>query len=104
MDIIELLDIIRKDWPILVFVFALGGAWMQGKAWFKKLTETLDSVGQQHSVQNEMLRDIQTKTELLEQRTDSIESTVNEIHDKIHEQEVKLAVLENTARRTSRRP
>lgn len=103
MDILEIFTIIKKDWPILVFVFALGGAWMQGKAWFKKLTDTLEGVGKEHSEQNELLRSIQSKTDLLEQRTDSIESTVNEIHDKIHEQEVKLAVLEST-RRTSRRP
>jgi hypothetical protein len=103
MDIIEILNAIKKDWGLLVVVFTLGGAWIQGKAWFKKLTETLESVGVEHSEQNELLRSIQSKTELLGQRTDSIESTVNEIHDKIHEQEVKLAVLEST-RRTSRRP
>lgn len=103
MEVLEIIDIIKRDWPILVFVFALGGAWMQGKAWFKKLTDTLEGVGKQHSEQNEMLRSIKSKTELLEQRTDGIETTVNEIHDKIHEQEVKLAVLEST-RRTSRRP
>jgi hypothetical protein len=34
------------------------------------------------------------KTDLLEERFDKVESTVNEIHNKLHDQEVKLAILE----------
>jgi hypothetical protein len=34
------------------------------------------------------------KTDQLEERFDKVESTVIEIHNKLHDQEVKLAILE----------
>ena len=39
------------------------------------------------------------KTENLEIRTSKIEASVEEIHDKVHEQEIKLAILETSQNR-----
>lgn len=103
MNLLELLKNVQEDWALLVFVFGLGGAWWQGKTWFKSVNDTLSQVGLQHKDQNKVLENILDKTELLEQRTDKIENVVNEIHDKIHEQEVKLAILETVTERKSRR-
>lgn len=102
MDIVELLNLIKRDWALLAVVFALGGAWWQGKDWFKKINDTLEKVGREHKEQSEVLASIHRKTELLETRTDAIESTVNEIHEKIHEQEVKLAVLDAATKHSAR--
>jgi hypothetical protein len=99
VDIIELLNLIKRDWALLAIVFTLGGGWMQGQAWFKKINDTLEKVGKEHKEQSEMLELIHQKTELLELRTDKIETVVNQIHEKDHEQEVKLAVLESTRSR-----
>lgn len=103
MDLLELFKTIKEDWVILVFVFGLGGAWWQGKAWFDNVNKTLLEVEHQHKEQNIVLENILDKTSLLEERTDKIEQTVNQIHDKVHEQEVKLAVLESVSERRSRK-
>lgn len=106
MDIFDIIKTIQKDWAIIVAVFAFGGFWWQGKAWFEKMSKTLDSVGKVHDGQNEimaeqnsMLDKILFKTENLEIRTSKIEESVEEIHDKVHEQEIKLAVLETSHNR-----
>jgi hypothetical protein len=103
MNLLEILKTIQEDWIIIVFVFGLGGAWWQGKTWFKSVNDTLSEVGLQHKEQNKVLENILIKTESLEDRTDKIEQTVNQIHDKVHNQEVKLAVLESVTERKSRR-
>lgn len=103
MNIIDIFKVMQEDWAVLVFVFGLGGFWWQGKQWFSKVTDTLDQALIQHNQQTVILEHIQMKTDLLEERTDKIEITVNEIHNKIHEQEVKLAVLETVAGRNTRR-
>jgi hypothetical protein len=102
MNIYDIITTIHEDWSTLVFVFALGAAWWQGKHWFAKVTSGLDKALIQHDNQNNMLEHIQMKTDLLEERSDKIESIVNEIHDKLHEQEVKLAVLESVTERKIR--
>lgn len=103
MNLADLIQTIHEDWVVLVFVFGMGGAWWQGKQWFSKVNDSLDKALIQHHEQTSMLEHIQLKTDLLEERTDKIESTVNEIHNKIHEQEVKLAILETVAERNIRR-
>ena len=102
MTLLELVDTIQRDWPLLVFVFMLGGIWWQGKTWFKRLEETLTREGSEHHTQNTMLQSIHDKMENLEDRTTKIEDTVTRIHEELHEQEIKLAVLE-TAKRQQRR-
>jgi hypothetical protein len=102
MDLLEIIKTIQEDWPILVIVFALGGAWWQGKAWFKRIEESLVRENSEHRDQAAMLQAIHDKMENLEDRTTKIEDTVVRIHDELHEQEIKLAVLE-TAKRQQRR-
>jgi hypothetical protein len=94
MNIHDIITTIQEDWVIIVFVFGLGGAWWQGKQWFSGVTEGLKKAISQHDNQTNILEHIQMKTDLLEERFDKVESTVIEIHNKLHEQEVKLAVLE----------
>jgi SMC interacting uncharacterized protein involved in chromosome segregation len=94
MTLADIIKTIQEDWAILVFVFGLGGAWWQGKQWFSGVTEGLNKAISQHDNQTNILEHIQMKTDILEERSDKIESTVNEIHNKLHEQEVKLAILE----------
>lgn len=102
MNIHDIITTIHEDWTILVFVFTLGAVWWQGKQWFAKVTNGLDKALLQHDNQTNMLEHIQMKTDLLEERSDKIENIVNEIHDKLHEQEVKLAVLESVTERKVR--
>ena len=107
MDFFDIIKTIQKDWVIIVFVFGFGGFWWQGKAWFEKMSKTLDAVGKVHDDQNQMMVDqnsvldkILFKTENLEIRTSKIEESVEEIHDKVHDQEIKLAILETSHNRT----
>lgn len=93
-DIITIITTIKEDWTMLLFVFGVGAIWWQGKHWFSKVANGLDKALSEHDNQNVMLHHIRTKTDLLEERSDKIESTVNEINNKLQEQEVKLAVLE----------
>jgi uncharacterized protein (UPF0335 family) len=101
MDVLEILNTIKEEWVLLVFVFTMGGIWWQGKEWFKKVTEQLDKSSVTHTEQNMMLQSIYEKTERLEDRTDKIEHMVNSIHEELHEQEIELAVLKNSPRRRS---
>ena len=96
MEVLDILETIKKDWPLLVFVFAVGGVWWQGKEWFKKIESSLTREGTQHHDQSIMLQSIHDKIESLEDRTTKIEETVTRIHEEQHEQEIKLAVLETT--------
>ena len=83
MNLLDIIKTIQEDWAILVFVFGLGGAWWQGKHWFAKVTSGLDKALLQHDNQTNMLEHIQMKTDILEERFNKVESTVNEIHNKI---------------------
>jgi len=103
MDSLAILETIKSDWSILVVVFVLGGAWYQGKQWFKKITDSLDREGADHALQNQKLESILEKMERLETRTDKIEVAVGEIHTALHEQEVKLEVLDAVATKRARR-
>lgn len=102
VNILELLQTIEGNWPLLVFVFALGGAWWQGTVWFRRVNNSLDLANQQHQIQHSMLSDIKNKTENLEKRIDKIEIITVQIHEELHDQEIKLAVLE-TAQQAKRR-
>jgi len=96
MDILEILKTIKEDWALLVFFFALGGAWWQGKEWFKKLDETLSKATAQHGEQSKVLDNIHTKLDNIDTRLDNLESSTTKMHEELHEAEVKLAVLQNT--------
>lgn len=97
MDIVELLRTIKEDWALLAFVFGLGGAWIQGKMWFQKTNKILESAVVQHNKQNMSLDSIHEKIDHANERLGKVEQTVFKMHEELHEQEIKLAVLETVA-------
>jgi uncharacterized protein YoxC len=99
MDILALLRTIQEEWALLVFFFTLGGVWWQGRAWFDRVNNTLTSVGQQHAEQNRLLENIHDKTERLTEHVAAMDEKLQEVHDKVHDQEIKLAVLESKSSR-----
>lgn len=80
-----------------MFFFTLGAAWLQGKNWFDKVNKTLDSVSVEHKEQNKLLETLHQKVDNLDKRVDNIEFKVSEIHNELHNQEIKLAVLETAS-------
>jgi low affinity Fe/Cu permease len=111
MDIVELLKTIKEDWALLVFVFGLGGAWIQGKMWFanfnrsfKEIHIKLDTEQGQHNTQTSLMTSLHDKIDNLETRVAKVEDTVSKVHEELHDQEVKLAVLESAQpRRVARK-
>lgn len=99
MDILELFKTIQEEWALLVFFFGLGGAWIQGKMWFKGVNESISQANLQHSEQNKILSSVKTDIGYLKDQINDIEYTVKSIHEQVHDQEVKLAVLENKNKR-----
>lgn len=96
MELLELLKTIQEEWALLVFFFTLGGCWWQGKAWFNGVNRKLAAMNDQHNQQGQMLESISHQTCRLTEKVDALEVKVDEIHDKVHEQEIKLAVLESS--------
>jgi chromosome segregation ATPase len=96
MDILEIIKTIKEDWALLVFFFALGGTWWQGKAWFKKLDDTLSRATSQHGEQSKALEEIHTKLDTIDGRIDKLELSTTKMHEELHDAEVQLAVLQNT--------
>jgi predicted nucleic acid-binding Zn-ribbon protein len=95
MDIVEILKTIKEDWALLVFFFTLGGFWWQGKAWFKKINETLTQVGADHAQQNKSLAELHIKIDNLDERVDKLELATTRLHEELHDAEVQLAVLQS---------
>ncbi len=94
MEALSLLDTIIADWKLLVFAFAVGGFYWQGKAWFSKITTLLENTGRVHGNQNVMLDSIHSKLDSLDKRVARIEGTVEIITIDNQEQAIKIAVLE----------
>ena len=102
MDILEIINTIKEHWALLVFVFGLGGAWFQGKMWFEQTNKTLSIVGEQHEQQNRSLEGLHTKIDSIDDRLVKVENTVTRMHEELHDQEIKLAVLETTSSQSRR--
>ena len=99
MDILQILKTIQEDWLILLFFFGLGGAWIQGKMWFNRVNYGLSKANEQHSEQNRILSSVKIDLDHLKNKVSDIEYTVKSIHEEVHDQEIKLAVLENRSKR-----
>lgn len=99
MDILQILKTIQEDWLILLFFFGLGGAWIQGKMWFNRVNYGLSKANEQHSEQNRILSSVKIDLDHLKNKVSDIEYTVKSIHEEVHDQEIKLAVLENRNKR-----
>jgi len=102
VSILEFITAIEKNWPLVVFAFTMGGLWWQGTVWFRRVNNALEEANTQHLSQNSLLCDIRNKTENLEKRIDKIEIITVQIHEELHDQEIKLAVLETTHTRKTR--
>lgn len=96
MDILEIIKTIKEDWALLVFFFAMGGAWWQGKAWFKKLDDTLSMATGQHGDQSRSIDNINLKLDSIGTRITNLEMITAKMHDDLQDTEVRLAVLQNT--------
>lgn len=99
MDILQILKTIQEDWIILLFFFGLGGAWIQGKMWFHRVDKTIREANSQHAEQNRILSLVKNDISYLKEKVSDIEYTVKSIHEEVHDQEIKLAVLENKNKR-----
>jgi hypothetical protein len=99
MDILEILKTIQEDWMLLLFFFTLGGAWIQGKMWFERVNTNIKKANDQHTEQNRILSGVKTDLDHLKNKVSDIEYTVKSIHEEVHDQEIKLAVLESKKNR-----
>lgn len=103
MEVYNLIDTVIKEWSLLVAVFGLGAAWWQGKLWFQNVNRSMARVAQEHAKQDQILNDIRDKTQHIDARLTKIETTVDRMHEELHDQEIKLAVLESAATAPRRR-
>jgi predicted PurR-regulated permease PerM len=93
MDIVELAKTLKDNWGLLVTVFALGSAWYQGKVWFNKFNDTLDSTSEQIAELKKSLQELTEKVEALHINVGDTQEDVKKILSVQHFQEVKLAIL-----------
>lgn len=99
----NVLTTVVKDWWLLILFFTAGGIWWQLKTWFAHVNNTMDVVGQQHEVQNSKLDSLHAKVENIESKVEKIEQHLDRVHEEVHDQEIKLAVLESSPRKRSRK-
>lgn len=97
MEAYKLLDTIIREWSLLVAVFGLGAAWWQGRMWFHRVNTNMEQVAVQHAQQDELLKQIHEKTHCIDNRLVKVENTIERMHEEIHQQEIKLAIIESTA-------
>ena len=98
LEIVHIANQIAQDWWLLIGFFTAGCAWIQFKHWFKKIDAILEQSNSQHTQQSETLDNLFTKLNAIEARQLSIEEKVEQIHEELHTQDIKLAVLENSTR------
>jgi galactokinase len=100
MDLLEIITKISEDWIYLSAAFMVGAAWWQGKLWFHKVNVTLDQIVTEHTTHHkshsQALEKLASSLEQIDNRMKTIEQNVLSIHEEVHQQEVKIAVLENT--------
>ena len=63
----------------------------------------MDYVTKEHEAQNQILGILHEKVINIEQDVSEIKRELTTVHEEVHEQEVKLAVLENKRSPTKRR-
>lgn len=94
-DFITLANTVIREWWLLIFFFTLGGAWWQLKHWFNRVNINMDYAFKEHEAQNQILGILHEKVINIEQDVSDIKKELITVHEEVHEQEVKLAVLEN---------
>ena len=94
-DFVTLANTIIRDWWLLIFFFTLGGMWWQLKHWFGRVNANMDYVSKEHEAQTQILGILHEKVINIEDDVSSIKRELSTVHEEVHEQEVKLAVLEH---------
>jgi septal ring factor EnvC (AmiA/AmiB activator) len=118
VEFIEFANRIVREWSLLVLFFTLGTIWWQIKTWFEKVNKKMEEfvsaewyesvelrmveTSKVHDQQNDMLIDLHTKISRIEEKVERIDTTLSKVHDEVHEQEIKIAVLESQPRRAAR--
>lgn len=96
MDIIGLIEYVQSNWGFAATIFGAGAMWYQGAMWFKKVNYKLEQVGDQHNSQNDKLDSLTISVNEMKHDVSAIKAELMTVHEEVHEQEIKLAVLENT--------
>jgi hypothetical protein len=94
-DAMHLINTVIQDWWLLGFFFTLGGMYWQGKSWFEGVNKKLSLTSETHDEQNRILDTLHNKIVNIEQRVERMDNLLTKVHEEVHEQEVKLAVLES---------
>lgn len=93
-DFVSIANTIIRDWWLLIFFFTLGGIWWQLKFWFNRVNTNMDYVSKEHEAQTQILSILHEKVINIEDDVAQIKKELTTVHEEVHEQEVKLAVLE----------
>lgn len=101
-EAMALINTLIQDWWLLMAFFAAGGIYWQLKNWFDTVNGNMVQVAQQHQQQNDILIKLETKVTNIENDVCDIKRELTRVHEEVHDQEIKLAVLENQPRRTAR--
>lgn len=91
----SIVNTVISEWWLIGFFFTLGGIWWQGKSWFDGVNKQLADTTNVHSEQNKILTELHNKINNIQQRVERIDLTLSKVHEEVHEQEIKLAVLES---------
>lgn len=102
IDAMKLINTIISDWWLLIAFFTAGGVYWQLKHWFEKVNASMSYASAEHKAQNEILNILHTKVASIEVDVAEIKRELTAVHEEVHDQEVKLAVLE-TKRPAKRR-
>jgi uncharacterized coiled-coil DUF342 family protein len=102
-ELIEIINTIIHDWWLLGFFFTLGGLWWQGKTWFEGVNKKLGETSAVHDEQNKMLTELHNKVSNIEEKVERMDQLLTKVHEEVHTQEVKLAVLESKPTRQKSR-
>lgn len=93
-DFVNIANTIIRDWWLLIFFFTLGGIWWQLKHWFKRVNSNMAYASKEHQAQTQILSILHEKVINIEDDVSQIKKELTTVHEEVHEQEVKLAVLE----------
>lgn len=92
----KIVNTIIAEWWLIGFFFTLGGVWWQGKAWFNGVNKKLEDTATAHAEQNKLLVELSSTVSTIHGRVERMDQVLQKIHEEVHDQEVKLAVLEST--------
>lgn len=93
-EAMDLINTLIRDWWLLMVFFTAGGIYWQLKSWFDAVNLSMSTVSQQHQEQSDILIRLDTKVANIESDVSEIRRELSRVHEEVHNQEIKLAVLE----------